>query len=68
LNAGYSGKLFLRGRVQMSVPPKNVETRADGRPPEEAEAENPEQQAEAILEDSEDRLENGIRRSAPNDD
>jgi hypothetical protein len=60
--------LLLEGRVQMRVPPKNVETRADGRPPEEAEAENPEQQAEAVLEDSEDRLENAIRRSGPDDD
>jgi hypothetical protein len=52
----------------MGVPLKNIETRADGRPPEEAETENPEQQAEAILEDSEDRLENGMRRSAPEKD
>jgi len=34
---------------------KNVETRASGRPPEEAESDDPEAQAEAILEDSEDR-------------
>ncbi len=42
---------------------KNVETRADGRSPEEAESENPEEQAEAILEDSEDRLKQGADRS-----
>jgi hypothetical protein len=46
---------------------KNVETRADGRPPEEAESENPEEQAEAILEDSEDRLKQGAARSAANE-
>jgi hypothetical protein len=47
----------------MGVPEKHVETRADGRPPEEAESEDPEEQAEAILEDSEDRVEKGMRRS-----
>ena len=45
---------------------KNVEKRADGRPPEEAASENPEGQAEAILEDSEDRLKRGGDRSAAN--
>ena len=35
----------------MGTTPQNVETRADGRPPEEAASENPEEQAEAILED-----------------
>lgn len=44
---------------------KNVETRAEGRPPEEAESEDPEEQAEAILEESEARVESGARRSAP---
>jgi hypothetical protein len=37
---------------------KNVATRADGRPPEEAQSDDPEQQAEAILDDSEERVEN----------
>jgi hypothetical protein len=41
--------------VQSGVSRKNVETRASGRPPEEAESDNPEEQARAILEDSEDR-------------
>ena len=48
----------------MGTTPKNVATRAEGRPPEEAASENPEEQAEAILEDSEDRLKQGARRSA----
>jgi hypothetical protein len=62
------GKLLVGGRAQMRVPPKNVETRAAGRPPEEGESENPGKQAEAILEDSEGRLENGVRRAAPEKD
>jgi hypothetical protein len=44
--------------------PKNVEPRAEGGPPEEAASENPEQQAEAILENSENRLKKGADRSA----
>ena len=47
--------------VQSGVSRKNVETRASGRPPEEAASENPKEQAEAILEDSEDRLKQGAR-------
>jgi hypothetical protein len=43
----------------MGTPSKNVETRAEGRPPEERQSENPEGQAEAILEDSEERLKKG---------
>jgi hypothetical protein len=42
-------------RVGTKVPRKNVETRASGRPPEEAGSDDPEAQAQAILEDSEDR-------------
>jgi hypothetical protein len=38
---------------------KSVETRASGRPPEEADSENPAKQARAILEDSEDRKKKG---------
>jgi hypothetical protein len=52
-----------RRRKRMGTSPENVETRADGRPPEEAESEDPEGQAEAILEESEDRLEDGARKS-----
>jgi hypothetical protein len=51
-------------RGQMEPTPEDVATRADGRPPEEEASENPEEQAEAILEDSEDRLEEGAQRSA----
>lgn len=47
----------------MALSPKNVETRADGRPPEGAESEDPEEQAEAILEDSEGRAERVAQRS-----
>jgi hypothetical protein len=47
----------------MAISPRDVETRADGRPPEEAESENPKEQAKAILEDSEHRLESGAERS-----
>jgi hypothetical protein len=47
---------------------KNVESRADGRPPEEAESDDPEEQAEAILEDSEDRLEQAAKESARKDE
>jgi hypothetical protein len=52
----------------MGISPKNVETRADGRPPEEAGSDDPEEQAEAILEDSEDRLEEGAKESAQKDE
>jgi hypothetical protein len=51
----------------MGTTPKNVETRAEGRPPEEAGSDDPEEQAEAILEDSENRLEEGAKESARND-
>jgi hypothetical protein len=47
----------------MGTPSKNVGTRADGRPSEERHSENPEEQAEAILEDSEERLERGAEGS-----
>ena len=43
---------------------KDVETRAEGRPPEEAESDNPKAQAEAILDESEDRLEEAAQKSA----
>jgi hypothetical protein len=51
----------------MGTSRKNVETRADGRPPEEAGSDDPEGQAEAILEESEDRLEDGAKNSAKKD-
>jgi hypothetical protein len=49
-------------------PKKNVETRADGRPPEEAGSDDPAGQAEAILEESEDRLEDGAIKSGKKDE
>jgi hypothetical protein len=42
-----------------------VITRAEGRPPEEESSENPEAQAEAILKESEDRIEEGAEASEP---
>jgi hypothetical protein len=47
----------------MSTRPDKVESRADGRPPEEAESDSPEEQAEVILAESEERLEQGAARS-----
>jgi hypothetical protein len=51
----------------MGTTRKNVQTRAEGRPPEEAASENPEEQAEAILEESEYRVQQGADRSAANE-
>jgi hypothetical protein len=51
----------------MGTTRQNVETRAEGRPPEEAASENPEEQAEAILEESEDRVQQGADRSEANE-
>jgi len=45
--------------------PKAVASRADGRPPEEASSDNPEAQAQAILEESEDRIIAGAHTSDP---
>jgi len=42
-----------------------VASRADGRPPEEASSDDPTSQAEAILEDSEERVEEGAADSEP---
>jgi hypothetical protein len=52
---------------RMRTSPEKVETRADGRPPEEAASDDPEGQAEAILEESEDRLEDGAQKSTKKD-
>jgi hypothetical protein len=43
--------------------PQAVSSRADGRPPEEASSDNPDAQAQAILEDSEKRTADGARAS-----
>jgi hypothetical protein len=42
-----------------------VESRASGRPPEEASSEDPEHQAEVILEESEERTFEGAEKSIP---
>jgi hypothetical protein len=47
--------------------PDKVASRADGRPPEEASSDNPEAQAQAILEESEDRIAAGAHTSDPID-
>ena len=45
------------------VPSDAVTSRASGRPPEEESSEDPEHQAEVILEDSEDRTVEGADKS-----
>jgi len=47
--------------------PKAVASRADGRPPDEAASDNPEAQAQTILEESEGRIAAGARTSDPID-
>jgi hypothetical protein len=42
-----------------------VISRASGRPPEEESSEDPEHQAEVILEESEERIEEGAEKSTP---
>jgi hypothetical protein len=52
-----------------SPDPKAVASRADGRPAEEASSDDPGAQAQAILEESEERIAEGARASAvPSDD
>lgn len=48
-----------------SPDPKAVASRADGRPPEEASSDDPDAQAQAILDESEERIGDGARASAP---
>jgi len=45
--------------------PDNVTSRAEGRPPEESSSDNPAEQAEAILQESEDRVAEGAAGSDP---
>jgi hypothetical protein len=54
---------------ELGNPPdrKAVASRADGRPPEEASSDNPEAQAQAILEESEERIADGAHASDPID-
>ncbi len=42
---------------------ERAQSRAEGRPPEEESSDNPKAQAEAILEDSEDRVAQGSAKS-----
>ena len=55
---------------ELGNPPdhKAVVSRADGRPREEASSDAPEAQAQAILEESEERIADGARASAPIDE
>jgi hypothetical protein len=53
-----------KDKLRMGSSSKDVETRAEGRPPEEAESDNPKAQAEAILDESEDRLKEAAQKSA----
>jgi hypothetical protein len=46
-----------------AVPSDAVTTRASGRPPEEGSSEDPEHQAQVILEESEDRATEGADKS-----
>src|ERR1035437_8412950 len=43
--------------------PEAVSSRAEGRPPEEASTDDPERQAQVILEESEERILNGAAKS-----
>jgi hypothetical protein len=51
--------------VRVEPNPESIGARADGRPPEEASSDNPTVQAKAILEDSEERMEEGAKDSKP---
>ena len=52
----------------MGTRSKKVEARAEGRPPEESGSEDPEAQAAAILDDSEQRLEAGAAKAIDGDE
>ncbi len=56
------------GQLGKPPDPKAVASRADGRPPEEASSDSPDAQAQAILEESEERIADGARASAPIDE
>jgi hypothetical protein len=51
-----------------SPDPRAVVSRADGRPPEEFSSDDPEAQAQVILEESEERIADGAAASAPVDE
>jgi hypothetical protein len=52
------------GELDEGITPDAVASRADGRPPEEESSEDPERQAQVILEESEDRTAEGAEKSA----
>lgn len=47
------------GSLGGTPPSEDVKTRAEGRPPEEESSDDPTAQAEAILQESEERIEEG---------
>jgi ribosomal protein S16 len=51
-----------------AIDPEAVASRADGRPAEEESSDNPEAQARAILEESEQRIADGAQTSDPIDE
>jgi ribosomal protein S16 len=51
-----------------AIDPETVASRADGRPAEEESSDNPEAQAQAILEESEQRIADGAKASDPVDE
>jgi hypothetical protein len=51
-----------------AIDPETVASRADGRPAEEQSSDNPEAQAQVILEESEQRIADGAHASAPIDE
>jgi hypothetical protein len=53
--------------VGITPNPESVAARADGRPPEEASSDNPMAQAQTILEESEERMEEGAKGSEPSE-
>jgi hypothetical protein len=62
------GTYLVKSRErEMGTSPKNAETRADARPPEEAGSDDPKGQAKAILEESENRVEDGAKEPAKKD-
>jgi hypothetical protein len=53
------------GRIGGKPDADNVTSRAEGRPPEEETSEDPAAQAEAVLQESEDRIAEGADGSEP---
>jgi hypothetical protein len=57
------GMMEGMAKSDAEVPSDAVTSRASGRPPEEESSEDPEHQAQVILEDSEDRTAEGADKS-----